>query len=243
MTHVYLFDVDGTLTPKGSPITSEVATEFLKFTENFPSFLSTSKAYKDLRQILPGKILSNCKGVYSSSGSEYYENGVNVYRKAHQFSKFLKSVCENFVEESNFRYKTSGHFQRRPGALTISVVGMKSSRPERIRYMVWDRCVNERTRFIKELNESDLGYDAFLSGNLNIEVLPSDQNKSAIVDDLIERHGTSRITFFGDRISQFGHDLPLAERLREVSIYNRVISVPNAQYTKHHIERMLTAGG
>ncbi|MEP6244237.1 MAG: hypothetical protein ABJ086_12300, partial [Lentilitoribacter sp.] len=69
------------------------------------------------------------------------------------------------------------------------------------------------------------------------------QNKSAIVDDLIERHGTSRITFFGDRISQFGHDLPLAERLREVSIYNRVICVPNAQYTKHHIERMLTAGG
>ncbi|MEP6434699.1 MAG: hypothetical protein ABJ053_13725, partial [Lentilitoribacter sp.] len=62
MTHVYLFDVDGTLTPKGSAITSEVATEFLKFTESFPSFLSTSKAYKDLRQILPGKILANCKG-------------------------------------------------------------------------------------------------------------------------------------------------------------------------------------
>ncbi len=243
MTNVYLFDVDGTLTPKGSAITSEVATEFLKFAESFPSYLSTSKAYKDLRQILPTKIMASCRGIYSSSGSEYYENGVNIYRKEHKFSKFLKSVCEDFVRDSNFRYKAGGHFQRRPGALTISVVGMKSQRPERIRYMVWDKSVNERTRFIEHLNESGLGYDAFLSGNLNIEVLPSDQNKSAIVDDLIERHGADRITFFGDRISQFGHDLPLAERLREVSIYNRVISVPNPQHTKHHIERLLTAGG
>lgn len=242
MTNIYLFDVDGTLTPKGSAITKELAAEFLKFTENFPSFLSTSKTYQELRQILPNKILVNCKGIYCSSGSYYYEKGVNIYRKEHQFSNFLKSVCETFVEESNFRYKSGGHFQRRPGVLSMSVVGMNSQRPERIRYMVWDKSVEERTRFIKQLKDSNLEYDAFLSGNLNIEILPTDQNKSVIVDDLIERQGASRITFFGDRISKFGHDLPLAERLREVSIYNRVICVPSPQHTKHHIERLLTTG-
>lgn len=242
MTNVYLFDVDGTLTPKGAAISNEVANEFIKFNKSFPSFLSTSKTYQDLRQILPSKILLNCKGIYCNSGSEYYEKGANIYRKEHKFSRFLKVVCETFVNESNFRYKTSGHFQRRSGSLMISVVGMKSERAERLRYMVWDRSVNERTEFIRQLNESDLGYEAFLSGNLNIEVMPSDQNKSAIVDDLMERHGASRITFFGDRISKFGHDLPLAERLREVSIYNRVISVPSPQHTKHHMERLLAAG-
>lgn len=241
MTNIFLFDVDGTLTPKGAAMTEDVAQEFEKFAAKYPTFLATSKTYQDLRMMLPAKVLKRCKGIYCSSGSEYYENGLNIYQKRHLFSGLLEASCDAFIKQSGFRYKTSRHMSKRPGMLTISVVGGKASRAERLRYMIWDRATGERRKFITMINESELKYDAFLGGSTNIEIMPNDQNKSAIADDLLERYSASRITFFGDRIGEFGHDLPLAERLREMSIYNRVISVGNYEHTKHHLKRMLSA--
>lgn len=240
MTNIYLFDVDGTLTPQGRAMTQEVATEFHKFAIRFPTFLATSQTYENLRDRIPTKILNACKGIYSCSGAEYSEKGTNIYRRQLLLSKILEVSCEALIKQSNFRYKMGSHIQRCPGAINVSVVGLKAEKAELLRYMIWDRALGEREKLIKIINESQLEYEAYLGNNTSICILPTDENKSAIAEDLFEKYPETKITFFGDRISEFGSDLPLAERLRKESIYHRVVSVGNHQHTKHHLKRMLS---
>lgn len=240
MTNIYLFDVDGTLTPRGRGITQEIATEFYKFATRFPTFMATSQTYEKLRGNIPTKILNACKGVYSCSGAEYSEQGTNIYRKRRLLSKLLEVSCEAFIKQSSFRYKMGSHIQRCPGMINVSVVGLQADQAEQLRYMIWDKALGEREKLIKLINESQLEYEAYLGSKSSICILPTDENKSAIAEDLFVKYPAAKITFFGDRISEFGSDLPLAEKLRKTSIYHRVVSVGNHQHTKHHLKRMLS---
>lgn len=240
MTHVFLFDVDGTLTPKGSFMSEDLAQQFQKLSKRAPTFISTSRTYDDLREQLPVRVLNMCGGVFTCSGSEYWENGSNVYRKNFIFEPILREACEKFVQASNFRHKMGFHVLRRPGKLCVSVVGLRAPMPERLRYRMWDRATSERRHFMTILNESQLAYDAYIGTNTCIEILPNDQNKSMVAEELARRYPGQTITFFADRIGQFGSDLPLAEKLLEISAQHRVISVGSDEHTKRHIERLLS---
>ena len=69
---IYLFDVDGTLTPSRQGIDKKFAVWFSKFCERESVYLVTgSDKPKTLEQIGP-VIYNRCKGVYQCSGNEYW---------------------------------------------------------------------------------------------------------------------------------------------------------------------------
>ena len=62
---VYIFDVDGTLTPSRQPITDDFYNFFKSWLKNKDVFLVTGSDYEKLQEQLPKDILDNEKGIFT----------------------------------------------------------------------------------------------------------------------------------------------------------------------------------
>lgn len=67
MNYVYLFDVDGTLTPPRQPMDAGFSKYFDGFTKSNKVVLVSGSDYNKIQEQIPHEILKNC------SGAEYFE--------------------------------------------------------------------------------------------------------------------------------------------------------------------------
>lgn len=213
MNKIYLFDVDGTLTPPRQKMASNFASFFDAFTLHHDVFLISGSNYAKLEEQVPENILEQCLGVYGCSGAEYYEKGVLQYTREHQFPNELMYLCQHFVRSSVFTMKTGNHIEMRPGMLNVSSVGRNADDNQRKAYHAWDVCTDERLEFVKQINESGLDYEASAGGEISVDIVPRGWNKSVVKEQILKKFPHASLIFFGDRIVKNGNDLPLAKAL------------------------------
>ena len=157
--------------------------------------------------------MNQCEGVYGCSGAEYFEKDTLIYRKEHQFPKELLALCEGYVAQSKYDLRCGTHIEERPGMLNISTVGREATSEQRKAYHAWDNINKERIAFVDLINESLLPYEASAGGEISIDIVPRGWNKSVVKDEILSKCPDASLLFFGDRISENGNDLPLAEVL------------------------------
>ncbi len=215
MKKIYLFDVDGTLTPPRSPMDKNFEAFFDDFTANHTVVLVSGSDYKKIQEQVSEKILLQCDGVYGCSGAEYFKKGQKIYSKEHDFPEELLYLCKHFIQESAFQLRTGNHIEERPGMLNISSVGRNASESERQVYHAWDECTQERIDFVERINQSGLGYEASAGGEISIDIVPNGWNKSVVKAEVLKKYPDASLIFFGDRIVENGNDLPLAEALNK----------------------------
>jgi phosphomannomutase len=213
MSKIYLFDVDGTLTPPRMPMDESFSEFFDEFTANNPVYLISGSDYKKICEQVPRKILLQCKGVYGCSGAEYYEQDEMQYTREHEFPEQLIYLCKHFIQGSSFHIRTGNHIEERPGMLNISSVGRNASEHERQSYYAWDQITQERVEFVKRINSKNLGYEASAGGEISIDIVPEGWNKSVVKNEVLKKYPDAELVFFGDRIVENGNDLPLAKAL------------------------------
>ena len=233
---MFLFDVDGTLTPSRKKIDKEFSKFFSDFCKNNQVYLVTgSDRDKTVDQL--GKTLFNkCKRVYNCSGNSVWEKTKNVYTSEWSCPFVLSTYLELELNASKFPLRTGKHIETRPGCINFSIVGRNATFPERDQYVAWDQKIEERDNLAQNIRRLFPDLSVTVGGETGLDIAPKGHDKSQILQDF-ETHDT--ITFFGDKIFVGGNDYSIAHAIitndrgtvHQVSDYNETWDILKSQYT------------
>lgn len=208
MKPLYIFDVDGTLTPSRGKIDSEFEKWFEHFaTRNAVYFVTGSDRPKTIEQL--GKnIYSLAVRVYNCSGNDVWEQDRNIYTSPWTLPTHARLYLEKKLTESKFPLRTGQHIEDRPGLVNFSIVGRGATLKERMMYIEWDHIHNERNNIVEEFRHNfGLTLEISAGGETGMDIYPRGANKSQIIKDFDKE---MFLNFFGDRMDKHGNDAPLA---------------------------------
>jgi phosphomannomutase len=214
MQEVFVFDVDGTLTPPRSQMEDAMARIMRQLVVARPVYLVTGSDLGKLRSQVPWDIAERAEGLFCCSGNEMWRGSRLVYEMRHAFPDELIALAERLVQSASYGMRTGRHVEARTGALNISVIGRNASMLQRRDYLRHDRQTGERDRIIAEIEKQFPEYEANRGGQISIDIAPRGWNKGRIVREVRSRIPDAAIRFFGDSIGEGGNDRPLAEALR-----------------------------
>ncbi len=213
---IYIFDVDGTLTPPREQIDQFFEQYFLTWVKYHDVFLVSGSDLLKLKEQLPRLILSNVNGVFACAGNVFYLKDKIVYENAMTIPDGLIETLEEMLNRSKYERRTGNHIEHRKGMINFSVVGRNASPTEREDYHAWDSETGERKAFASELRKLYAGVlDANVGGNISIDIHEAGKDKSQIIDPILEMYPDENITmaFFGDKMKPGGNDYPLAHAI------------------------------
>jgi len=202
---MYVFDVDGTLTPSRREIDNNFKCWFQENIQNY-CFVTGSDRDKTIEQVgldmfTGAKYSFNCNG-----------NDVNFYGKQTHTNDWTLPVTarkwlEEKLEQSSFNLRTGKHIEERPGMVNFSVVGRNASLYERKQYVDWDENNLERLHIVAQFNFRFPELVAMAGGETGIDIGPKGSDKSQVIKFIDDEE----LVFFGDRMDPAGNDYPLSK--------------------------------
>ena len=207
---VYVFDVDGTLTPSRDIIDSNFESFLLDWVTLRNVHLITGSDYeKTLEQIGP-ELAERVTAVHNCAGNSRWSRGQEIYRSEWKIPAEARTWLEGKLEESKFALRTGNHIEERCGLVNFSTIGRGANRAERMIYVKFDNLHKERQQLTKEFNEEFPGLEASVGGETGIDIYEKGHNKAQLLSYLEE---VEEIHFFGDAIYEGGNDWPLAKAI------------------------------
>ena len=113
---LYVFDMDGTITPARQPMTAEFAIRFYEWQKTHKSFVATGSDYAKVEEQLPPSVIKSFTGIYCSMGNVLKSKGETVYQKDFEPSGKLLSLLEKYRAETEY-----------PGVLYENYIERRSS--------------------------------------------------------------------------------------------------------------------
>ena len=208
---VFIFDVDGTLTPSRKQIDSAFFAEFLIFCCKFDVYLVTGSDRDKTVEQVGLDIYNRCKRVFNCSGADIYDGNNSVYRSEWKPSDELITFLNRELDRSDFPTRTGNHIEHRPGGINFSILGRGNdnmqSRPE---YVKWDINTNERVEISKRIKREFPDLNIQIGGQTGLDI--SDDDKSQIIKYF---NFEDELHFFGDMMEEGQNDYPLAKAVQE----------------------------
>ena len=235
MKKVYLFDIDGTLTPPRQKMDPDFARIFLQFARDNIVYLSTGSDRPKALEQVGWAVFNACRGVFTCCGNEFWEGEKLVYEREFYPGIRLVNFLKYCAEKSNFPVKTGRHLEYRKGMLNFSVVGRNATQEQRARYAEWDARKHEREEIAYTIlaeRERFGEIDVSIGGEISIDIYPVGRDKSQSVKTARQLHSLP-IVFVGDKMSPNGNDYPAMKALEEGDL---ACEVSNWQQTKLLIE-------
>jgi phosphomannomutase len=223
MDKIYIFDVDGTLTPSRRKMTKEFKEFFEQWSKKNKFYLVTGSDLSKLQEQMDYMDIEAEK-IFTCCGNEMWEpdpHTVNTGANLLYSNKFKPP--ENLLTYLGFQIKMSdspvmstNHREDRGSMLNFSVVGRDCTLEERQQYFEWDGEVGEREKIAKEIKRGWPQLDAVIGGQISIDIYPKGMDKSQILEHIQddfeipfgEQH---QYIFIGDRTMKGGNDYPLAK--------------------------------
>lgn len=208
MKTIFVFDVDGTLTPSRQEMYEEFRNWFTKFQEaNHVILVTGSDSAKTLEQV--GNIVYNfCDRVYQCSGNEHVEQGRVVYRSEWKIPSEAEAWLREELDNSQFPLRTGQHIEDRTGMCNFSILGRGCTLSERKMYFRWDQKHEERYTIARLFMEKFPDLQADVAGETGLDIFPRGKDKAQIFKDLEE---FDEVHFFGDKTNPGGNDHALAQ--------------------------------
>jgi len=212
--HVYIFDVDGTLTPSRSEIDEKFLEWFLEFADSHKVYLVTgSDSSKTIEQI-GIELYRKVECAYNCSGNTKYIGSVCVFStKKFELPEEAHKFLVNKLIKSEFDVKTGEHFDARPGLLNFSVVGRNATKHQRKKYVKYDVTSRERQLISDEFNSlfsEKYNIVSQIAGETGLDIITIGKDKAQILKDFKYQ---DKITFFGDSIYPGGNDYAIAQAI------------------------------
>ena len=205
---IYVFDVDGTLTPSRNPMDKEFKDFFKKFIKKKRVWLiSGSDKDKTIEQV-GLDIWTSVERVYQSSGNQLWINGKLEHQYEFETKDYLRGLLDIFLDRSEYPHRYGNHIEERPGALNFSVVGRDCTQKQREHYAKWDNKHQERKDFAWEIKERYPWLDAVVGGEISIDIYEKFKDKGQIVKDI-----KGKFEFFGDRLYPGGNDFAIQQEI------------------------------
>ena len=211
--NVYIFDIDGTLTPPRQKINKQFASFFASFCTQNAVFLATGSDYKKVKEQITKNIISKVDGIFTCMGNELWVNDEKVYFKELKIPAEVQLWLTGQLYESKYPKEKCGniHFEHRTGMLNFSVVGRDISKDIRSEYSNWDKISKEREKIVKNFNKLFKHYnlEACIGGEISIDIQKIGSDKGQIFDYL-SFYKTK--VFFGDKCKPSGNDYSLYQK-------------------------------
>ena len=215
---IYVFDMDGTLTPARLPMTAEFAINFYEWQKTHKSFIATGSDYKKVEEQLPVSIIRSFTGIYSSMGNILTAQNSIIYQNNFTPSKRLIEKLEGFRRTTKYPCQLyPKYIEERIGMVNFSVLGRDCPYSERERYSLWDKHEQERQQIANELRIEFPEYDIAVGGSISMDITPKGYGKEQIAQHLRKTYPSEKIIFFGDKTFEGGNDYELAEALRQLN--------------------------
>ena len=218
---IFLFDVDGTLTPARKSMESSHAWDFLDWISGVEEkrvyIVSGSDRRKILEQ-LPSSILSRCSGAFCCMANQFWDNEKGlVYSNEWNPPKSLISQLNDYVLNSEYEKVGSGNIESRPGMINFSTVGRAATAEERLEYNLWDRQSLESESICVELKTRYPDLDISIGGQISIDINPKGNNKSQCTKWIRQnaKEPDSEFVFFGDKCHKGGNDYDIVEDINK----------------------------
>ena len=228
MSKVYIFDVDGTLTPSRLMMSDKFKKFFIQWVKNNNFYLVTGSDLPKLQEQMDGMEIHS-SGIFTCCGNQFWQSDPAVHPKHCDLiyeNKFKPP--ENLLTYLGFQIKISdtpvhstNHREDRGAMLNFSVVGRDCTLEERQQYFEWDKESGEREKIADEVRRGWPELDAVIGGQISIDIYPKGKDKSQILEHIGKRElEMARILdnlpphneyiFIGDGIEEGGNDFPLA---------------------------------
>ncbi len=205
---IYLFDIDGTLTPSRLRIDPEFEQFFLQWMKDREViFVTGSDKEKTVEQV-GEKIWTRASRVYQSCGNAVYQGGQLIQKNHFDLSTELKTLLNEFIMYSECPEQFDNHIEERIGLVNFSPIGRSCPQEAREQYYKWDTKAKERQTFCRMIEDKFPELEATVGGQISIDIYPKGQNKAQVLEDLY-----GPITFFGDKCQPGGNDYPIVESM------------------------------
>ena len=227
MSKIYLFDVDGTLTPAKEKIDSEFQRKFESWMADKEVYIVSGGSFDRIVGQLGVDIVDKVNGVFACMGNMFvqkieiinstgYSEWETVYENKFKAPSDLYAELLRIVKESEFPIKTGKHYEERVGMLNFSIVGRNATAAQRKQYEDFDPEHREREKIVELLKEKYSKLDFVIGGAVSIDIFNIGNDKSQVVDRYFkEAIEHNQILFVGDRITFPGNDYALATALEQ----------------------------
>ena len=236
MNKVYIFDVDGTLTPSRLPMTKEFRNFFSTWSKTNTFYLITGS---DLPKLQEQMCFYDIKAerIFTCCGNEMWENDKQIYHNDFKPPQDLIDFLWDKVNNSMCPIRIGNHIENRKTMLNFSVVGRDCSQEQRKEYYEWDKTSNERKNIARGIKYGWPDLDAVIGGEISIDIYPKGNDKSQIFDFVRKRHLESEIIFIGDGIKNKGNDYSLA-KLMDTKSNCKWYDTNGWEHTKQILEKL-----
>jgi len=224
-----IFDLDGTITDNGQPISNEMILELRSIKSGIKKHLVTGKSLEKVENQIPTAVLLNVfDRVYTCNGTMVYNCNLDMDDETmpiepeliHQVKlkdhysdadiNHIVNVLLKIAARTHTKIKTGTFVEWRGSQINFSVIGRDCSVEQRADYIKWDKKSNERRKIIQQLREEFAGWGLsfHLGGQISIDISREGWDKSYAFENMIET--PDQCVFFGDKIIKDGNDLDIA---------------------------------
>lgn len=205
---VFLFDVDGTLTPSRGQIDPNFKIWFTRFIDQHPVALVTGSDLDKTLEQLGETIVNTVAFSFNCSGNAVYSKGTCIHKVEWALPLDTQTFLQDHLVQSQYPYRFGNHFEQRIGMVNFSVVGRNAQSTERTDYFEWDKIHREREFLVDCINQQWPNLQAVVGGETGIDIFSRGNDKSQIL-----HHINGDVQFFGDRMDIKGNDYSLAQAI------------------------------
>jgi phosphomannomutase len=241
LKNIYIFDVDGTLTPSRKVMTKE----FLKFFDTWSKentfYLVSGSDLEKMSEQVPPHILERATGLFCCGGNHYYKDGKQVYYNEFSPPEDLIQFLQEMVLNSQYGERAGNHIENRGSMVNFSVVGRDCSDEQREDYFQYDLQSREREIIAGLINEQWIDIQAVIGGQISIDIAPRGNDKSQVLKHIIKEQPNKKYFFVGDRTMEGGNDYPLANLMNNTDdCYVYQAGKPSDKFGYRHTEKILS---
>ena len=211
MNKIFIFDIDGTLTPSRRPMTDDFEMFFYRLANKNSFYLVSGSDLDKIKEQIPIAYLDRAEGVFTCGGNKFYIGSKLEYEKTFKPPETLLTYLGELIRFSDTPVQSTKHRENRGSLLNFSVVGRDCTLEERQQYFEWDNQVGERKEIAEYITRTWPELDAVIGGQISIDIVPKGNDKSQILKHIQEKESADRYIFLGDRIEEGGNDYPLAK--------------------------------
>ena len=215
MKRIFMFDIDGTLTPPRLPMTEEMVEMFKGFCERNRVILVTGSDMSKVVEQVPKEIRDLVEGIYTCSGNAYTVGDEIIYENEFRPPEKLIALLEDWKNYSHYPVKTGKHLEYRDGMLNYSTVGRNCTQQEREDYEAWDNENGERAILRERILNMFPSLDCAIGGQISIDIYPRGLDKSQSYFRVKGDNPDHAIIFCGDRLMPGGNDYPFFKAMGE----------------------------
>ena len=213
MDKVFIFDVDGTLTPSRRRMTEDFARFFDEWSSKNTFYLVSGSDLDKIKEQVPIAYLDRAKGIFTCGGNKFYINNKLEYEKTFKPPETLLTYLGFQIKISDSPVMSTNHREDRGAMLNFSVVGRDCTLEERLKYFEWDSVHGEREKIANEIKRRWPELDAVIGGQISIDIAPNGNDKSQVIKRVKNNNSNCEYIFIGDRTMEGGNDYPLAETM------------------------------